>query len=267
MKGSTAAVCELDRATQEVKVNRITNFGSFHYFSYEEEGLRLSKAYGVGAGRLVPWCALTVEKQSPTLIKDVVNYEFFSTMSRKIKSTNRDPEVQNENGLFQCQEPGCSRELSTAEGLEDHVHFGQHDKTSCATSESLYDKLRRDWAAKCSSMTLETEMAASTVDGASVHQARSESCHMGWALQKPRGGGSRFSENVKAYLSTRFDIGEDTGRKADRAQVADDIRKARDADGKRRFQRSEWLSKSQVQGFFSRLPSSKRRKGVREVDD
>ena len=67
-------------------------------------------------------------------------------MSRTIKSTHSDPEGPTEDVLFECPEPGCSREFSTAEELEDHMHFGQHDKTSCATSESLYDKLRRDWA-------------------------------------------------------------------------------------------------------------------------
>ena len=62
VKGSTAAVCELSPATQEVKVNRITNFSSFDNFSYEEEGLRISKAYGVGVGRLIPWSELIVKR-------------------------------------------------------------------------------------------------------------------------------------------------------------------------------------------------------------
>jgi len=44
---------------------------------------------------------------------------------------------------------------------------------------------------------------------------------MSWALQKPRGGGSRFLERVKEYPTTRF-------RKADLVQVAADMRKARE---------------------------------------
>jgi len=81
---------------------------------------------------------------------------------------------------------------------------------------------------------------------------------MGWALQKPRTSGSKFSENVKAYLTERFDFGETTGRKADPSQVAADMRKARTNDGRRRFARDEWLTKGQVQGFFSRLSSARR---------
>ena len=50
------------------------------------------------------------------------------------------------------------------------------------------------------------------------------------------------------------------------------MKKARNTDGTRKFKRSEWLTKTQVQGFFSRL-AAKRRKGTAanqvegEVDD
>ena len=76
---------------------------------------------------------------------------------------------------------------------------------------------------------------------------------------------------MKDYLSTRFNTGETTGRKADPAQVAADMKKARNTDGTRKFKRSEWLTKSQVQGFFLRL-AAKRKKGTAnqvegEVDD
>ena len=35
--------------------------------------------------------------------------------------------------------------------------------------------------------------------------------------------------------------------------MADDMRRARNAKGERMFTRTEWLTKLQVQGFFSRL--------------
>ena len=124
----------------------------------------------------------------------------------------------------------------------------------------MYDGLRRDWASKFSSQTLETKVS-STTEEASI-EVRAFSCTMGWALQKPRGGGTRFSESVKAYLSKIFETGEKTGRKADPGQVAADMRKARDIDGARKFKRSEWLTKTQVQGFFFRLAALKRGKGA-----
>ena len=146
-------------------------------------------------------------------------------------------------------------EFSSFEELQDHIHRGQHSK---ATSESLYDGIRRGWASKFSSLTLESR-ATSTVDEV-TSEGRDECRNMGWALQRPRGGGTRFTDNVKAYLTMRFDDGEKTGRKADPTQVAADMRKARNIEGTRKFNRSEWLTKTQVQGIFSRLASMRRRK-------
>ena len=83
---------------------------------------------------------------------------------------------------------------------------------------------------------------------------------MGWALPKPRAGSLRFTEKVKNYLTARFDLGEQTGRKADPQQVSNDMRKAKDEQNNRLFDRKEWLTKSQVQGFFSRLAATRRRK-------
>ena len=76
---------------------------------------------------------------------------------------------------------------------------------------------------------------------------------MSWALVKPRAGPSMFTDKVKKCLMVKFDLGEQTGRKADPLQVSNDMRKAKDAQNNRLFTREEWLTKSQVQGFF--LPS------------
>lgn len=264
VKGSSAAVCELDRGGEEVKVNRISNFSAFHNFSYEQEGLRLSKVYNVGAGTLIPWSELIVQKQGPLLLKEVDNYGFFATVPRAIKPSRIDTGSSDNDLLFQCQEQGCSFEFSSLEELQDHIHLGQHSKQT--TSENLYDGLRRGWASKFSSLTLEARITSTAEEVPS--EVRDECSNMGWALQKPRGGRTRFTENVKAYLTMRFDVGEKTGRKSDPAQVAADMRKARDIEGTRKFNRSEWLTKTQVQGFFSRLASTKRRKTtVDQVQD
>ncbi|PFX17275.1 Transposon TX1 uncharacterized 149 kDa protein [Stylophora pistillata] len=80
----------------------------------------------------------------------------------------------------------------------------------------------------------------------------------GWAVSKPRGS-VRFSENVKEYLTARFTLGERTGRKADPAQVAVDMRNAKNESNARLFTREQWLTKSQVQSFFSRLAPMRRK--------
>ena len=58
VKGSSAAVCEIDSGKKETKTKRINNFSFFHNFVYGKNGLHLSKAYGVGMGTSIPWSGL-----------------------------------------------------------------------------------------------------------------------------------------------------------------------------------------------------------------
>ena len=82
---------------------------------------------------------------------------------------------------------------------------------------------------------------------------------MGWALHRRRGK-TRFSANVRNYLQKKFEIGQRTGRKEDPAQVAKAMRAACTTDGVRMFQRDEWLTKTQIKSFFSRM-AAKAKKG------
>ena len=50
---------------------------------------------------------------------------------------------------------------------------------------------------------------------------------MGWALAKPSAGPSKFTDKVKKYLTAKFDLGEQMGRKADPLQVSNNMRKAK----------------------------------------
>ena len=66
------------------------------------------------------------------------------------------------------------------------------------------------------------------------------------------------------YLQKKSEIGQQTGRKEDPAQVADDMWRARNANGERMFTRTEWITKLQVQGIFSRLSARQRLTGQKE---
>ena len=92
MKGSSAAVGEIDSDRKEVKIKRINNFSFFHNFAYEKDGLRLSKAYGVGKGKLIPWSELILEKHDSVVLREVENRDFFarhSTTSHKTESQSQ----------------------------------------------------------------------------------------------------------------------------------------------------------------------------------
>ena len=82
---------------------------------------------------------------------------------------------------------------------------------------------------------------------------------MGWALHK-RGARVRLPQNVRQYLTQKFNIVRDTGRRQDPEQVAKDMRTACTVDGERMFDETEWLSNIPIQGFFSRLCLKQRSK-------
>ena len=61
---------------------------------------------------------------------------------------------------------------------------------------------------------------------------------------------------MKENLTAKFEIGE---RKADPAQVGKDMRNTRNPSNEQLFNFKEWLTKSQIQSFFSRLAASRRK--------
>ena len=125
----------------------------------------------------------------------------------------------------------------------------------------MYDEIRRDWA--CMFTTVQTEKAPTNRnrnDEASRSETGEEELQMGWATHKSRGGKTHFSQQVREYLTLKFDLGEKTGQKADSNQVSRDMRNARTVGSKRLFSREEWLTGTQIQGFFSRLASARRRR-------
>ena len=70
---------------------------------------------------------------------------------------------------------------------------------------------------------------------------------------------------MKEYLTKKFDFGEKKRQKVDPEQVAKDMRNSRNLENQRIFGREDWLTKAQVQGFFSRLASARRKRGYSDA--
>ena len=110
--------------------------------------------------------------------------------------------------------------------------------------------MRRDWAGRFATIDKTGEVVTQSTPCSNNQDT--ETLPMGWALQK-RVSTGKFPEGVKNYLTAIFDLGEATGRKADPMQVSVDMRMARDESGERIFTREDWLTKTQIKSFFSRL--------------
>ena len=146
--------------------------------------------------------------------------------------------------------------------LQLHLDIGDHSVKD-EQKETLYDKLRRDWVERFTtavSITQDEVCTSSNVTNENESSSPNNAVQIGWALSMPRTGSSRFSDKVRSYLTARFDIGELTGHKADPQKVSTDMRNARDQQNNRWFTREEWLTKTQIQGFFSRLADNRRKR-------
>ena len=128
-----------------------------------------------------------------------------------------------------------------------HVSLGQHSQAN-ADNESFYDGLRWQWAHQFSTISGESLLNINSTQNEVSDGAKMS---MGWVLQQAREAAKRFPEETRRYLTTKYDFGEVTGNKADPQQVLLDMRCAKDVNGTRLFQREQWLSKSQIKGFFS----------------
>ena len=82
------------------------------------------------------------------------------------------------------------------------------------------------------------------------HGASSSSSdlQLDWELHKPRSEAVRLTCEVKLYLSTKSDLAERTGMKADPGKVAAYMRMIRNPDSFCMFERKDWLTSLKIGG-------------------
>ena len=265
VKGTTAAVSVVNESKKTLFKNKIEHFGSFHNFEYEDSGVRVWKCYGIGNGKHIPYNAIYIKHQDNTVLQTTESQGFYDPPEkRQVKHPSEaNKKIDSPTPLFECSVLGCAEAFKTFAQLEFHHSVGKHTVSRL----NQYDAIRRDWALKF--LSVGTSNNKNCYSDSRCPQTSpgdttiSSPLQTGWALSRPRSN-VRFSQKAKEYLTARFTLGERTGRKADPAQVAADMRNAKDESNERLFTRTEWMTKTQVQSFFSRLAATRRKadKGV-----
>ncbi len=255
IKGTSASVNIVNEAMKTIEIHKISKFSSFHNFKIEKDGIRMWKAFGIGPGKFISFNNIYVSHQQSTELETPSNEVFFAFSGlRELKQNDGEA---SSNGVFECSEPGCMAIFDKFSDLQVHLDVGVHS-SDCRSNETTYDTLRRMWAEKLSSVE-ESHVISSSNKVAKSSGEKHSLQNEGWALAKERKGSVRFEEHVRAYLTAKFDVGEITGNKSDPEQVSIDMRNARDENNVRLFERECWLTKLQIQGFFSRLAATRRR--------
>ena len=240
---------------------------------YEESGIRVWRAYGVGPGKLLPWRKFNVPNpdELPSLtIRDDANNEravFTAVKPRRQASTKPDQQqhlptshpsvdVQDASYLFACPEEGCTKSYQFYSGLQAHLDCGKHVRA--LEHETLLDRAMVGYGMllEAGSSTApqfeETGECPGDIGSVSVPPLS-----RGWAL-KSTSSRTRFTATQKEYLVEVFKAGEASGRKVDPAAVAKAMRTAKNATGDRLLTRREFLTTKQIASYFSRLSSKKR---------
>lgn len=270
---------------------------------HDEECLRVWKAYKIGPGKLVPYSKFNCPSELPSLSSssdNSIKVNFVPIKPRRIKKPTADLKDDQNDGkddddndidddcdndddddddhgesvghdsdkpkdaLFSCPEEGCTKSYQRYSSLLNHIECGLHKRS--LECETLYDRAIMGYASRLEQgATAIPELGLGKEVRITAYSA--PSLPMGWALKCSRARGARFSTKQKEYLSAKFQIGERTGLKADPASVATAMRKAKDVNGERLFDSTEFLTAQQFASFFSRLAAKKTTDEDTEDDD
>ena len=138
-----------------------------------------------------------------------------------------------DSSSFECPDRKCTEEFNSPEQLDIHLNVFGHRRSTEPAKVGLYDQLRIDWVQRFQTISLSDTKTSYNVGEGELETSETDLLEMGWALHKSRSTQKRFSKKVRDYLQKKFEIGQQTGRKEDPAQVADDMRRARNAKGER----------------------------------
>ena len=270
VKGCYATVAEIQDSFQSMKKHSMTGIQALNNSLFESAGLGAWNAYNVGTGRffsLAPFQKYGTPR-GPTGIKelqpfsqplqDVGTFRAGATEAQVVK-----PSAPTEVQIIQSDEAeSATRSVASQSvkvykefrGLEKHLDVGRH--LIKLERESDYDSIIAKWAETCKTVTgdyVQGEVggAASVTESPSV-SADNPSLEEGWAMKKSKKS-IRFSERVRSYLQETFFQGEETGIKANPADIACKMRSQRSSNGDKLFSTEEWLSTHQVARYFSRL--------------
>ncbi|KAK3731614.1 hypothetical protein QZH41_015867, partial [Actinostola sp. cb2023] len=243
-------------------------------FVYEEHGMMVWRAYGVGPGKSVSWSNFDLAKKpslpSLSIIEEATDpkstfCDITSRQRTKPKQSEtassseypcEDKESQDsDDSLFPCPEEGCIQTFRRYSSLTTHLDSDKHKYV--LERETLFDKAMINYASylEHGESSLENLLEADTT--AHVSMSGEPILPMGWALKTTTTRRHRLTENQKRYLTDVFLLGEQTGRKADPNNVSKSMRKARNTDGSFLFLASDYLTAQQITSFFSRLSAKK----------
>ena len=163
-------------------------------------------SHEIGLAKLVLFDGVFKRHQSSTDL--VVVKDFFPLKDTRLYKSARVGGAEKE-GFLPCPEFVCQMIFEKFGHLEAHLDVGDHTPGKLKM-QSTFDKLRREWARKFSTVAQAKKSANADSSAATASKSTGSRCELPlwWALQSSRRGATRFSAKVNEYLTAKFDIGE-----------------------------------------------------------
>ena len=88
VQGCTASVCHVNETKKGMDIKKLQQFSAMHDFSYQQDGLRVWKAFQVGPGKLIPWDEIHIKHKGATdLITEQENFGFTPRVTHNLFSS------------------------------------------------------------------------------------------------------------------------------------------------------------------------------------
>lgn len=250
--GTSIAECKIDQSAMSTGAanNKIPGITKYNNFSLTSKSMRVWQAYNVGEG---------VDIKGSWHEQDVSGLERIGEWTKKIPRVTQKKyqakgkhDVTESVNTFSCLEPACIATFKTIEEADEHMDTGHHIMTP--EKESIYDNVRRQWAA----VTTSVKGAGQKIGRTDYVPVANLRLSKGWALKKTKAA-VRISSGVKEFLTNLFNKGaKDLHQKAMPADVVEQIKET--------FPVSEWVEVQTVKGYFSRLASQQKGLPVSEEE-
>lgn len=255
--------------------------------SYSEDGMQVWQEYNIGEGTFLKWSEFNLPSKISTpqikIIEDATppkatftevkvrkrsapkHPSTASHLEKADSSSSDDGETAQETKLFPCPDDGCVKSFQQFSSFQRHLDVEKHKYV--LERETLLDKAMLSYATKLAQGNVALENQPRDEPSTSGTSEYTDSLSKGWALKSSTAQRKRFNECQKQYLTKLFDLGEQTGHKADANSVSQSMRKARNVDGSLMFDASEYLTAKQITSFFSRLARKRRAARVDDSDE
>ena len=87
VKGTTVSVNCVNDSVPQLDANKLPDFSSFHNFEYQEDGIMVWKAFGIGKGKTFLNSTVYNTHQKATQLKSEIKFSKVEGRQQKSKST------------------------------------------------------------------------------------------------------------------------------------------------------------------------------------